>query len=360
MIAIIGAGIAGLSLGLALSQRGATVTVLEADRVASGASGVATSYLEPRLGNTAMRALEREAMRRWPHYAAQLEEETGMSIGFRQDGQIKVSLQEYKSKLDKDLTLRTSQQETFKQLSGDDIRRMEPSLSPDLIAGAFLPDVCWVNGRDVCQALAVAIEKSGGMVVENDAVSSLQFRTGGVEISMQHGSVIGVEKTVLCAGIAATEIDGLPDDIPASRAVRGVNLVVDQTGLSQPITHLIKHHRGNLCPRENGQLIVGTTYESDQWSLDPTPEIIEFLYQNAEPILPSVRDLPLLKVTAGLRSKVGDGNLRLGCSEEQPQLFYSLSHGGAGFLRAPVIGDELAEFVLKGVKGPLTRHHTHG
>ena len=61
-----------------------------------------------------MRALEREAMRRWPHYAAQLEEETGMSIGFRQDGQIKVSLQEYKSKLDKDLTLRTSQQETFK------------------------------------------------------------------------------------------------------------------------------------------------------------------------------------------------------------------------------------------------------
>ena len=83
-------------------------------------------------------------------------------------------------------------------------------------------------------------------------------------------------------------------------------------------------------------------------SLDPTPEIIEFLYQNAEPILPSVRDLPLLKVTAGLRSKVGDGNLRLGCSEEQPQLFYSLSHGGAGFLRAPVIGDELAEFVLKG------------
>ena len=92
----------------------------------------------------------------------------------------------------------------------------------------------------------------------------------------------------------------------------------------------------------------------------PPPEIIEFLYQNAEPILPSVRDLPLLKVTAGLRSKVGDGNLRLGCSEEQPQLFYSLSHGGAGFLRAPVIGDELAEFVLKGVKGPLTRHHTHG
>ena len=181
MIAIIGAGIAGLSLGLALSQRGATVTVLEADRVASGASGVATSYLEPRLGNTAMRALEREAMRRWPHYAAQLEEETGMSIGFRQDGQIKVSLQEYKSKLDKDLTLRTSQQETFKQLSGDDIRRMEPSLSPDLIAGAFLPDVCWVNGRDVCQALAVAIEKVGEWLSKTTLYQACNFGPEGLK-----------------------------------------------------------------------------------------------------------------------------------------------------------------------------------
>ena len=46
-----------------------------------------------------------------------------MSIGFRQDGQIKVSLQEYKSKLDKDLTLRTSQQETLQTT----VRRRHPS-----------------------------------------------------------------------------------------------------------------------------------------------------------------------------------------------------------------------------------------
>jgi len=50
MILIIGAGIAGLSLGYELARRGAKVTVLEAGKIASGASGVATSYLEPRWG----------------------------------------------------------------------------------------------------------------------------------------------------------------------------------------------------------------------------------------------------------------------------------------------------------------------
>ena len=50
MIVIVGAGIAGLSLAYELTRRGNEVTVLEADTIASGASGVATSYLEPRLG----------------------------------------------------------------------------------------------------------------------------------------------------------------------------------------------------------------------------------------------------------------------------------------------------------------------
>jgi len=214
--------------------------------------------------------------------------------------------------------------------------------------------------------------------MENSPVQRLAFCPDGVAVTIADGTVMQADKLVLCHGTGGAgsagsagsvgdaggeggvKIDGMPADIAASRAVRGVNLLVDQSGLDQPITHLIKHHRGNLCPRENNQLIVGTTYESDQWSLDPGPDVVEFLYNNAEPVFPMVRQLPLLRVTAGLRSKVGDGNLRLGRSVEQPQLYYSLSHGGAGFLRAPVIGDELAEFVLNGVRGPLTYHHTHG
>ena len=100
MIVIVGAGIAGLSLAYELSHRGNKVTVLEANTIASGASGVATSYLEPRLGTTPARAIEHEAMRRWEDYAADLETVSGFSVGFRRAGQIRVALAENLAKFE--------------------------------------------------------------------------------------------------------------------------------------------------------------------------------------------------------------------------------------------------------------------
>ena len=198
-----------------------------------------------------------------------------------------------------------------------------------------------------------------GSVLEEFPVAALEHNGTGVTVVGGDGTRIRASKTIISTGIGEPGIKGMPDDVPQSRPVRGVNLVLDQTALSKPISHLIKHHRGNMCPRADGELIVGTTYEAGESSLDPGPDVMEFLYQNAEPILPTVRQLPLLRVTAGLRSKVGDGNLRLGRSAQLPSLYYSLSHGGAGYLRAPVIADELADFVLTGKPGQLTHQHTH-
>ena len=360
MIVVIGAGIAGLSLAHELLKRGAQVTVVEASTIASGASGVATSYLEPRLGNTAMRAIEREAMRRWEDYADNLNAIDPVDVGFRSEGQIKVSLAENLKRLEKDLDARSAQGEPFDRLTTDELHKLEPALSTEIVAAAHLPDVRWVTGRHVCQALATAIKgHDRGDVLEGFPISAIDDGTAGLRVLGANGTELIAEKAVICTGIGQPGINGMPDDIPTSRPVRGVNLVLDQSSLSKPITHLIKHHRGNLCPRAGGELIVGTTYEADETSLEPGSEVVEFLYQNAEPILPSVRQLPLLKVTAGLRSKVGDGNLRLGRSAHLPSVYYSLSHGGAGYLRAPVIADELAGFVLTDQPGPLTSQHTH-
>lgn len=360
MIVVVGAGIAGLSLAYELCQRGAKVVILEADRIAAGASGVATSYLEPRLGNTAMRSIERESMQRWSDYAGHLEKLSGIAVGFRREGQLKIALQDDLKKFEKDLTNRTAQNQPFSRLNAEDLQLLEPEISPQIAAAAYLPDVRWVTGKRVCQALASAIGEVGGEIREGVRVTAIERQHHQLRIVTDDAVSLIADKIVLCTGMGAADISGLPEDIPNSRAVRGVNLIVDQSHLASPLTHLIKHHRGNMCPRESNQLIVGTTYEAGETSLEPSADIVEFLYQNAEPILPRVRDLPLVKVTAGLRSKVGDGNLRLGRSVHEPQVYYSLSHGGAGYLRAPVISDELAEFVLNGERGKLTRHHTHG
>lgn len=360
MIIIVGAGIVGLSLGYALAKCGAAVTICEANTIASGASGIATSYLEPRLGKTAMRAVEWEGLRLWESYAQELNEASGLDVEFRKEGQLRVSLPENIAKFESDLVSRSDQGWDLETLTPQEARKLEPSLSGDISSAAFLPNVRWVTGRKVCEALAISINALGGQIIENCPIAFATADENSVTVTTADGQKIEGEKVVLCHTMHENQIVGLPDDIPTSRPVRGVNLVVDQSGLSKPIQHLIKHHRGNLCPRSPKELIVGTTYEPGEMTLEPGQNVIEKLYANAEPILSKLRDLPLIRVTAGLRTKIGDGTLKLGRSDIQPRLYFSLSHAGAGYLRAPVVSSELAEFILEGKKGEFTGFVTSG
>lgn len=348
MIVIIGAGIAGLSLGYELTKRGAQVTVLEAETIASGASGVATCYLEPRLGDTPMRRIERLALIRWPGFVVELEAETGVDIGFRTEGQLRVSVPENIRKFEKNLTEREAEGTPCERVSVEEARRREPTISPDIAAAVYLPHVRWTDGRKTCVALAQAIEKQGGKVLENMLVEAIG--TGFVKLTADN--FMDANQIVLCNGMGANTIGGRPDDVPLARPVRGVNLVLDMSGLSKPITHMIKHHRGNMVPADERRLIVGTTYEAGVENLDVDEATIEELYANAEPILPDIRNLPLREVNAGLRTKVADGNLRLGRSQENPVVHYSLGHAGSGYLRAPVVAPEFAQFILTGGRGP--------
>lgn len=354
MIVIIGAGISGLSLGWALVQRGEPVTILEAGAVAGRASGVATCYLEPRLGHTPIRAVERSAHGAWPAFAAALEAASGQDVAFRDHGQIKVSVGDNLAKFEKDLATRRAEGWAVDDLSIAEAQALAPALADNLAAAAFLPGISWVDGRKTCAALRDVIEAAGGTIREHWPVDRLKQSPEGFTVYNRDGQHISATKIVLCTGLGDPAVYGLPPEIKPTRPVRGVNLVLDQTGLARPFRHLVKHHRGNLCPRANGELLVGTTFEPGITDLVPGADVIERLYANAEPIFPAVRSLPLVRVATGVRAKIGDGNLFVGESTTMPGLFYSLSHAGAGYLRAPIVSKELAGLVANGTHGPLT------
>ncbi|MEM1039842.1 MAG: FAD-dependent oxidoreductase [Pseudomonadota bacterium] len=357
MIVVIGGGIVGLSVADQLLQRGKVVTVLEADTLACGASGVATSYLEPRLGSTPLRLVEQEAHRRWPDYARQLQQDTGIDPALSTTGQIRVATEASRDALVKDVEDRRQAGWRINALSGEEARKCEPALGPGVVAAAYAPDVLWVDGKAVCNGLAKRIRAQGGTLHEHHRVTATLDRGGsigaGTEVICENGSQFDAHSVLVCCAMGHHAIEGMPKDIPDSRPVRGVNLVLDMASMDNPIRHLIKHKRGTLCPRPGRQLLVGTTYEHGEEDLTVAPDVIEFLLANAEPIVPSIRDLPLVAATAGLRTKVGDGNLAVGRSRENTRVFYSLGHAGSGYLRTPVLSAATADYVTNGDGGRL-------
>ena len=345
MIVIIGAGIAGLSLGDELVRRGEAVTVVEGKADIGGAAKAATAYLEPRLGNTPLRWLEWQALNLWPAWAADLQAQSGIDIDFRQDGQIRLATEASAAWFEKDLTARQAQDWTLETLNRDEILGHWPDLSVDVTGGVFLPQIAWLNPLAVCRALAKRFLSNGGTLLTGWPAKTMEQTPQGLRV-IGPGDELTAETIVLASAMGTNDLAGLPATRPTVRPVRGVNLLLDMANLSVPPRQMIKHHRGSLCPRSDSTLIVGTTYEPGATSEEVSDAVVERVLANAETVAPFIRDLPLLQVVSGTRSKIGDGTMLLARSDDMPGLYYSLSHAGAGFLRAPIAARLMADLVL--------------
>lgn len=81
-VTIIGGGIVGCFLAYCLSLAGTPVTVIERDRVGSGASGASAGNVQAVTGlcSPLEMALATESLRRWRSYLPGIKEESGMEL----------------------------------------------------------------------------------------------------------------------------------------------------------------------------------------------------------------------------------------------------------------------------------------
>src|SRR3954469_23287933 len=92
----VGGGVIGLACAWRAAQRGARVCVLERERPAAGASGVAAGMLAPAgeasWGEDSLVSLNLDALRRWPEFTAELERASDTEIGFARSGALHAAL----------------------------------------------------------------------------------------------------------------------------------------------------------------------------------------------------------------------------------------------------------------------------
>ena len=352
MIVVIGAGIAGLSLGWELVSAGADVTILEKNTAASGASSAAGAYLEPRPGKGKLRALEWASLHLWPKFAERLEQQSGIDIGFCQQGVTHIGYLDGLEKLKRAVEFHRTSGWDVDWLEGDGLRDFEPAFSSEVVAGFHLPQVHHVDARKTCLALANAFQRLGGALIENVEISRLIENGSGVEVFTATGKNYWADNLVISAGFGANAIPDLPNDIPLSRPVRGIMVEVAQPDRKQLLCHPVKRPDGVLLPMSNGNLLVGSSHEEGEFALKAPKSIVAHMIESAARAVPAIAELPIVENRVGIRALVGDGLLRLGRSSENQNIYYSLSHAGAGFLRAPLIASELAKIIIKSDEKP--------
>src|SRR6185437_3263659 len=184
-VAIVGAGVIGLSIGWRLAAAGLAVALFERDEAGAGASGAATGMLaaatELEPGGADLLALALESQQLWLQFCGELEEETGIEIDYRDDGTLTVALGRdeverlrFRHELQRRAGLGTE------WLDGAAARAREPALRPSVTAGIFCPDDHQVDPRLLVPALRRAIAARGGRLIEQLPVYSLDIEGGKV------------------------------------------------------------------------------------------------------------------------------------------------------------------------------------
>ena len=323
-VAVVGGGIIGLSIAWRCRQRGLDVTVY-ADRDDPKASTVAAGMLAPSVeaypGEKKLHELMAESARRWPDFAAEITKETGIDVGYRDEGTLLVAL------TDDDLReLRHRHAGEVRPMTAAELRTREPLLSPRIRGGAYAPGDRQVDPRKLIKAL--------GTLVRTRPRAEL--------------STLDEEIVVIAAGTGTRELTGLP-----VRPVKGQ--IVRLTAARPPVQHVVRGYaRGRpvyIVPRDDGEVVVGATEEERGADTSVTAGGVLDLLRPAVELVPELAEYPIAELSAGSRPGTPDNAPFLGRLDDRT--IVAAGHHRNGVLLAPVTADAIAELVATGTTPTL-------
>lgn len=365
---VIGGGVIGLSIAWRAAQRGLRVVLADPDPgqgATHAAAGMLTPIAEAAYAERELFALGRDSLARYPAFAAELEQVTGLPTGYRQTGTLQVAydaddlavIEEFRA-LQDSFGVRTS------QLTARECREAEPMLDPSVRGGLIATEDGSVDPRLLAVALLRAAIAAGARHCPANAteVSTESGRVAGVELA--DGTAISARQVVLAAGWASATIRGLPaEDAPPIRPVKGQIIRLRTTPamaaagqtpglLQRTVRGVVRGSSVYLVPRASGELVIGATQEELGADTTITAGAIWELLRDARTIVPGITELALTDVVAGLRPGTPDNAPVLGPSQ-LPGLVLATGHFRAGVLLAPVTADTVTAYLTSGAADPL-------
>jgi glycine oxidase len=309
------------------------------------------------------RALTRlglESARRWPAFAAELADVSGIDVGYRESGTLVLARDRDEAEgLSRELALRRQLGLAARELLPSQARTLEPALAPGLRAALEIPGDHAVDPRLVAAALAVAAERAGATLRPNTPVARLLTRDGRVSgLALEDGEEVVSAQVVIAAGPWSDALDGVPRDarVPV-RPVKGQLLRLrdpEHDPRGPLLGRVVRYEGGYIVPRGDGRYVLGATSEERGFDTSVTALALHELLRDASELVPGVLELEVEELLAGLRPGTPDNAPVLGASAALPGLFWATGHHRSGVLLAPATGELLAA-ALSGEPGDGVR-----
>ena len=348
-VVVVGAGAVGLAVAWRAAQRGLRVTVLErADAPGAGASAVAAGMLAP-ISETI--ATELPLMRlglagvdAYPGFVEELGDASGMDPGYRRCGTLLAARDGDEAEaLGRELELRESLGLAVYRLRSSEARRLEPALAPALRLALEIPDDHAIDPRKLSAALARALTTAGGKLRTGAVVGEVTVTDGRVRgVRLTGGERLHAEHVVVAAGAWTEAVRGVPAGarVPI-HPVKGQILRLHDPAGPGLLTRVLRMTGGYMVPRGDGRYVLGATMEERGFDTTVTAGGAFELLRNAFELLPSVTELVIDELSAGLRPATPDNAPAIGPGSI-PGLHWAVGHYRHGILLTPITAELVA------------------
>ena len=329
---IIGGGIIGLSLSIALRKLGLAVLVVERGEPGREASHAAAGMLVdcPLETPASLQPLATASARMYPEFVHELQDESGLEVDLRDHGTLLFPTPEQlfaRPRLMTDNPLPSP------------LADLEPALASLQRSAMYLRERS-VDPRLLTSAILKAARHRGVDISSGTAAMAVLLSNRRVAGVSTDKTTYPTRAVVNCAGAWAGKLP--PPQLPV-RPVKGQMLSV----IGAPhngLRHVIRAPEVYLVPRSDGRILIGATVEEAGYDKRTDPHSIRTMHQAAVQLLPALGQARVLEAWAGLRPGSPD-NLPILGETETPGYFVASGHFRDGILLAPVTAHVMAQLV---------------
>ena len=360
-VVIIGGGVAGCSVAYHLSKFGWNdIVLLERDQLTSGTTWHAAGLIGQLGSSATITKLRNYSLNLYK----QLEIETGLSTGLKQNGSLTVATTEGRlQELKRQVTTAQLFNVEANEVSKDQIKSLYPLINTeDVIGGIHIPNDGQADPVGVTNVLAKAAKQHGANIIEHCSVKKILIKNEQIVGVETDQGKIDCEYIVLTSGMWSRQIAA---DVNVS-----VPLYPDEHFyiLTEPVDKLDKNlpvlrdYNNCLYIKEDaGKLLVGvfepnakpafldTKRVPDDFSFAELPEDLDHF----EPyLMNAINRIPILEKTGirkffnGPESFTPDTNYLLGETPEVKNFFVCCGFNSIGIVSAGGAGKVTAEWMM--------------
>lgn len=340
-VIIVGGGVMGTSVALALRSCGAEVLVLERSVPGAEASSAAAGILAPAFEGAHVPMPEQvvpfgaASLALHRTQAVMMRETHGLDIGFRECALLQVALDGQNDHLEHTRAQLQSVQGAQPQaLTGAEAREREPNLAASVTHALRFAGACQLQPKKLLTALAIASERAG-----------VTYRCGAVvhgvssEIAPKvflANETLEADHVVIAAGSWTSLLPGIDVRAADVHPVRG-QIVTTHT--RPPLfSHIVFGAGGYLVTRPDGEVLCGSTEERVGYQRGVTFGGMQVLLNMATQIAPRLKSASIDAHWSSFRPGTADELPLIGPSG-QPGFSIASGHYRNGILQAPITAD---------------------